>query len=139
MKNIIDKKTLSELKKAAKLGAKNSYAPYSNIHVGAAVLTKDGTIIKGGNVENISYGGAICAERTALVKAVTEGHKKFQALYLYTKEQWAPCGICLQVMSEFLKADTPVFLGSDSGEVEVKFIDLLPRKVDLATFKKLQK
>ena len=134
----LDKKTRSELKKAAKLGAKNCYAPYSNIHVGAAVLTKDGTIIKGGNVENISYGGAICAERTALVKAVTEGHKKFQALYLYTKEQWTPCGICLQFMSEFLGPDTPIILGSDAGETEVKFSDLLPRKVDLSTFKKLQ-
>lgn len=135
----IDKKTLKKLKSAAQLGAKNSYSPYSKIKVGASVLTEDGEIISGGNVENISYGGTICAEQVTLCKAVTSGHKKFKALYLYTKEQWTPCGICLQFMAEFLDSTTPVFLGSDEKEDEVKFSDLLPRKVDLKTFKKLQK
>lgn len=133
------KKQLSALKKMAQKGASLAYSPYSKIKVGAAVLTKDGEIISGGNVENISYGGTICAEQVTLVKAVTEGHKEFQALYLYTKEQWTPCGICLQFMSEFLSPDTPVILGSDTKEDIVAFKDLMPRMVDMKTFKKLQK
>jgi cytidine deaminase len=139
MKSSVDKKTIKTLKKAAKLGAQNSYAPYSRIKVGAALLTKSGEVIHGGNVENISYGGTICAERSALVKAVSEGHTKFAALYLYTKEQWSPCGICLQFMSEFFSPETPIFLGSKDKETEVKLKDLLPQKLNLATFKKLQK
>lgn len=133
------KSVLASLKKAAQQGADNCYAPYSHIHVGAAVLTADDQIISGGNVENISYGATVCAERATLCKAVSEGHRKFKALYLYTKKQWAPCGICLQFMSEFLSPETPVVLGSDDNEQIVTLKDLLPRQVDLKTFKKLQK
>lgn len=130
---------IKKLKDIAKDAASKAYSPYSNINVGAAILTDTDEIVSGCNVENISFGGTICAERVAITKAVSEGHRKFKALYLYTKEQWAPCGICLQVMAEFLEPDATVILGSDNQE-DIYFLkDLLPRKTDLVTFKKLQK
>lgn len=83
-----------------------SYSPYSKFRVGAALLTKDGTTFTGANIENASYGGAICAERTAIVKAVSEGHKKIIAIAVATDikgEPLSPCGICRQYIREFGK------------------------------------
>ncbi|KAG6381854.1 cytidine deaminase [Boletus reticuloceps] len=89
-----------------------AYAPYSKFRVGAALLCADGTVIKGCNVENASYGGAICAERTAIVKAVSEGKKDFIAIAVTTDvpATLSPCGICRQVLREFCHLDTPVLL-----------------------------
>ncbi|KAG2214351.1 hypothetical protein INT47_000907 [Mucor saturninus] len=86
----------SELFVAAAKAKETSYSPYSKFRVGAALLAEDGTIFKGCNVENASYGAAICAERTAFVKAVSEGQSKFRALAV-TSDQTefiSPCGIC---------------------------------------------
>lgn len=130
---------LKKLKIAAKKASENAHSPYSKIKVGAAILTAEGKIYSGCNVENISFGGTICAERTAILKAVSEGDRKFTALYLYTKEQWSPCGLCLQVMSEFLSSSSIVILGSDKNPDEMVTLNqLMPRKIDLVTFKKLQ-
>ena len=135
----MNKQTLQKLKKLAQKGAHNAYSPYSKIKVGAAVLTEDNKIYFGGNMENISFGATVCAERVAILKALSEGHRKFTALYLYTKDQWTPCGMCLQVMSEFLSPTTPVILGSlDKPDLVTTFEKLMPRQVDLKTFKKLQ-
>lgn len=134
----MNKSIIKKLKLAAKKASAFAYSPYSKINVGAAVLTIDDKIFYGANVENMSFGGTICAERTALCKAVSEGHQKFKALYLYTKKQWTPCGICLQFMSEFLKPEDMVILGSDDKEDYYQFKDLMPRKTDLATFNKLK-
>ncbi|KAG9308051.1 cytidine deaminase [Chiua virens] len=89
-----------------------AYVRYSKFRVGAALLCADGTIIKGCNVENASYGGAICAERTAIVKAISEGKKDFVAMAVTTDVPTtiAPCGICRQVLREFCALDTPVLL-----------------------------
>lgn len=91
---------------------KYSYSPYSKFPVGAALLAKDGSIIKGANVENASYGGTICAERTAIVKAVSEGIREFIGLAVITNVSSAisPCGICRQVIREFCALDMPILL-----------------------------
>ena len=81
----------------------NSYSPYSHFAVGAALLCEDGTIFEGCNIENASYGLTNCAERTAIFKAVSEGHITFKALAVVadTEGPCAPCGACRQVMAEF--------------------------------------
>lgn len=78
-----------------------AYAPYSNYHVGAALLTKNGQIISGCNVENASYGLTNCAERSAIFSAVSQGKKEFVAMAVITKDGGSPCGGCRQVLNEF--------------------------------------
>ena len=80
-----------------------AYAPYSGFKVGAALLGKSGRIYQGCNVENVAYGSSICAERTALVKAVSQGEREFVAIAIVadTKDPVAPCGACRQVLAEF--------------------------------------
>ncbi|TFY76727.1 hypothetical protein EWM64_g7287 [Hericium alpestre] len=89
-----------------------AYSPYSNFRVGAALLAADGRIITGANIENASYGGTICAERTALVKAVSEGTRAFTALAVTSDvaEAISPCGICRQFIREFCALKMPVLL-----------------------------
>ena len=99
---------------AALEAAKNAYAPYSNFHVGAAVLTSDGSIVKGCNIENRSYGLTNCAERTALFKAISEKLRPV-ILALATPDAnypVAPCGACRQVISEFMPEDAIIIFGS---------------------------
>ncbi|KAG5651437.1 hypothetical protein H0H81_008641 [Sphagnurus paluster] len=91
---------------------KGTYSPYSKFPVGAALLAADGTLIKGANVENASYGGTICAERTAIVKAVSDGIRSFVGLAVVTNVPAAisPCGLCRQVIREFCHLNMPVLL-----------------------------
>ncbi len=87
---------------AAKAAQRNAHAPYSKFQVGAALLTKNGKIYTGVNVENASYGLTNCAERVAIGKAVSEGHRKFQALAVVApSSNLSPCGACRQVLAEF--------------------------------------
>ncbi|KAJ3815637.1 cytidine deaminase [Lentinula aff. lateritia] len=109
-------------------GKEFSYSPYSKFRVGAALLASDGTIIKGANIENASYGGTICAERTAIVKSASEGKRSFTALAVVTdvKSAISPCGLCRQVIREFCAQDMPILLvpadypqfDKDSGDAE---------------------
>ncbi|CAD6570413.1 MAG: hypothetical protein CYPHOPRED_003926 [Cyphobasidiales sp. Tagirdzhanova-0007] len=96
----------------AQTARSGSYSPYSKFRVGAALLLSDGTFVTGANIENASYGGAICAERTALVKAVSEGKKRFVALAVAADidEPCSPCGICRQFIREFCSLDMPILL-----------------------------
>ena len=91
----------TELIDLARLARKKAYAPYSHYKVGAALLGKSGTVYTGCNVENASYGHTVCAERTAVLKAVSEGEKEFEAIAVVTKNGGSPCGACRQVLSEF--------------------------------------
>jgi cytidine deaminase len=94
---------LARLEEAARLAAQRSYSPYSGFAVGAALLTASGTIIAGCNVENACYNLSICAERSAIARAVAKGHRYFTALVIYTPTDTPtlPCGACLQMLSEF--------------------------------------
>ncbi|MBC8100711.1 MAG: cytidine deaminase [Armatimonadetes bacterium] len=93
--------TSAALIQAAKAAAQHAYAPYSGYAVGAALLATDGTVYTGCNVENASYPVGLCAERTALVKAVSEGRRSFAALVVATKNGGSPCGMCRQMLYEF--------------------------------------
>lgn len=108
-----------ELFKIARDVMKNAYAPFSKFQVGAAIYGKDGRIYTGVNVENSSYGGTICAERTACVKAVSEGCKEFEALAVVTSEgEGYPCGICRQFLFEF-GGDLEIITGTDENHLKV--------------------
>ena len=105
-----------------------AHVPYSKFTVGAALLCEDGTVYGGCNVEGSSFGNTICAERTALVKAVSEGKKKFKAIAVAAScdDICSPCGICRQFLADFGK-DIRVLCANRNGEYIVKTIDeLLP-------------
>ena len=131
-----------ELVQMAKEVKKNSYSPYSHFRVGAALLTKGGKVYTGVNVENASFGGTNCAERTAIFKAVSEGEHEFEkiAISIDSDNMGYPCAICLQVMSEFCDDDFKILVSNKEGEFkEVTLKDLLPqafRKKDLDDFVK---
>lgn len=93
----------ARLVRAAAQARKSAYAPYSRFRVGAAVLTEDGSVYTGANIENASYGLSHCAERVAIHKAVSEGHRKIDtvAVVVNGEEPAMPCGACRQVMAEF--------------------------------------
>ena len=105
-----------------------SYVPYSRFPVGAALLCPDGTVFTGCNVENAAYGSTICAERTALVKAVSEGRRQFTALAVVGRSEdycW-PCGACRQMLYEFAP-DLTVLVGRGDGQyVKLPLKELLP-------------
>jgi len=101
--NELDDKTLRELIERAKMAAQNAYTPYSKFPVGAAVLSDDGRVFTGCNVENASFGMTICAERNAIFQSIANGIRKIRAVIIYTPttEPTAPCGACRQVINEF--------------------------------------
>ena len=121
---------LNELFAQARKAADDAYAPYSKFRVGAALLTADGTVITGCNVENRSFGLTNCAERTAVFKAVSMGHRSFTALAISTPDSEipvGPCGACRQVLSEFMQPASPVlFAGSGTEKVETTIGILYP-------------
>ena len=110
---------LKELFTQAREAADYAYAPYSKFRVGAALLTEDGTVITGCNVENRSFGLSNCAERTAVFKALSMGHHSFKALAISTPDSEipvGPCGACRQVLSEFMSPSSPVIFGGNGAE-----------------------
>lgn len=119
-----DKQRLVETARAA---AGNAYAPYSGYLVGAALRAADGTVYTGCNVENAAYPATICAERTALVKAVSEGQRTFDVIAVVTRNGGFPCGTCRQMLYEFAP-DLLVIIADLDGHVlhEGTLSDLLP-------------
>lgn len=118
-----------ELMQAAEAACENAYAPYSGFKVGAALLTGDDRIYTGCNVENSSYGAAICAERTAAVKAVSEGCVRFSAIAVTNSKGGLtyPCGICRQFLSEFAEEGFRVILKDYKGHIiSYKLAELMP-------------
>ena len=97
--------------------------------VGAALLTEDGKIFTGCNVENIAYGESICAEKTAVVKAVSDGHRKFIAIAVATRNGASPCGSCRQILYEFSPTMTVFIVNEDKGVKEIPLSELLPHAV----------
>ena len=111
-----------------------AYTPYSGFRVGAALLTEDGQVYQGCNIENAAYTPTNCAERTAFFKAISDGERRFAAIAVVggpgeSMENYCPpCGVCLQVMQEFCPPDFKVYLGRADGEYqELTLADLLPQ------------
>ena len=127
---MIKNEQMDDLFSQAKKIAESAYAPYSKFRVGAALLCENGEIVTGVNVENRSYGLAICAERNAVTTMVTMGKRRIMALAIHTPDSAdpvGPCGACRQVISEFAEADTPVrFAGSGANQVNTTVGELLP-------------
>lgn len=125
--------TAEALVKSAKEAMLRAYSPYSGYKVGAALLCKDGTVYQGCNVENASYGGTNCAERTAFFKAVYDGHREFSAIAICGGKDgnitglFPPCGICRQVMAEFCGADFLIYMVGEGDSYVTKTLgELLP-------------
>ena len=126
--------TGTELVKLALEAREHAYTPYSHFAVGAALLTKEGKVYQGCNIENASYSPTNCAERTAFFKAVYEGERNFAAIAVVggpegkpASQLCTPCGVCRQVMREFCDLDFVVYLGAGDGTyIQTKLSDLLP-------------
>lgn len=123
----------TELIEAASQVRRSAYARYSGFRVGAALLTSDGRIHLGANVENVSYGLTICAERAAVAAALAAGDRQFTALAIATAGGGAPCGACRQVLAEFCD-ELPILLvnvDDDNAVRDVDLKDLLPDRFNL--------
>ncbi|MBR3228553.1 MAG: cytidine deaminase [Erysipelotrichaceae bacterium] len=119
-----------ELLRRAFEGMGNAYAPYSNYHVGACVLTKDGNYFIGCNIENASYPVGVCGERVAIFNAYANGYTKedIEALAIVTDGEriGTPCGMCRQALNELLRKDTPIILSNGKDEMITNIDELLP-------------
>jgi cytidine deaminase len=126
---------LELLMKAARRVAQNSYSPYSNFKVGAALLLSSGAIVTGTNVENVSYGLTFCAERSALVRAIAEHGPairiKAVAVANLNDSASPPCGACRQMLAEFAEPDAPVVFPSINGPRTMTFSELLPAAFEM--------
>ncbi|MEK7439749.1 MAG: cytidine deaminase [Chloroflexota bacterium] len=113
-----------------------AYAPYSNYQVGAALLASSGKIYDGVNVENAAYPSTICAERTALVKAISEGERQFETLVVATENGGSPCGSCRQMLAEF-GLDLTILIVNGEGKIlqETSLKELLPQAFTPASLK----
>ena len=124
--------TYEKLCELAKEAMTHSYSPYSGFKVGAALLCKDGTVYTGCNIENASYTPTICAERTAIFKAVYDGRRDFTAIAICGGMKGVitglctPCGVCRQVMREFCGDDFKILMVNPEGYEEVTLAQLLP-------------
>lgn len=122
-------KDINKLLEAAKAARDRAYAPYSKFFVGAAVLSRNGNIYSGCNVENISYGLTICAERNAVFKMVSAGEREIEAVLIIgnTEDILPPCGACRQVIKEFSLENTTVYMCNKQEEWEKTTVaELLP-------------
>lgn len=130
MGNMMTKFDREKLVQVACEARENSYSPYSEFKVGAALLAASGEVFTGTNVENISYGLTICAERVACCKAVSEGIREFVAVAVVSSSSAYPCGACRQVLSEFKVPR--VLIGDAEGGIteELTMEELLPKNFD---------
>ena len=127
----------TDLIQAARNARDNAYCPYSGYSVGAAVGNGDGEVFTGVNVENISYGATICAERSAIVAMVATGSKKLTRIAVATSDGGPPCGMCLQVMAEFADPNLEIALIDRDGVVKTHHLrDFLPLRFESAEVKR---
>ncbi len=126
---------LDHLVEEARKAAENSYSPYSGFRVGAALRLANGKVVTGTNVENVSYGLTICAERAALVRAVSKfgPEIRIEAVAVANLNQAAspPCGACRQMLAEFAEPDAPVIFPAANGTRQMRFDELLPLAFDM--------
>lgn len=122
-------RSLHQLEKSARKIREQAYAPYSNFHVGAALESKRGDIFTGCNVENISYGLTICAERSAIFAAIASGVRSFQRIVIVadSNEPVTPCGACRQVLAEFAEDLDIICINLQGRKFRSKLSTLLPR------------
>ena len=124
--------TPEKLIEQAKEAMTHAYAPYSHFKVGAALLCADGMVYQGCNIENASYSPTNCAERTAFFKAVYDGHRDFTAIAVVGGKEgviegaFPPCGVCRQVMREFVEDDFMIYMGGAEGYSAMTMTQLLP-------------
>lgn len=120
----------------AKKVMKNSYSKYSKFKIGAALLTEDGRVFDGCNIENASFGATICAERTAVVKAISEGAKKINRIAIVsdTQKTTPPCGICLQFLKEFMDENGVIILEDGDEIYRYTFSEMYPMSFSLQDF-----
>lgn len=130
--NLLPREEAAALMRAAEAARQNAYTPYSHFQVGAALLTADGTVVPGCNVENAAFTPTNCAERTAVFAAVDAGCRDFAAIAIIGGREGepgrfcAPCGVCRQVLCEFCPPEFPVVLGSVEAFDVYALGDLLP-------------
>lgn len=119
--------SIEKLSKLANEMLDVAYVPYSNFPVGAVLVTKNGEIFTGCNIENASYPLSNCAERTAMFKAISEGEREFETILVTgeTEDPISPCGACRQVMAEFCEADMPVILTNKKGDIKETTVSAL--------------
>lgn len=123
----LNKLDINKLIKKALEAKERAYVPYSKFKVGAALLTEDGELFTGCNIEVSSYSPTLCAERTAIFKAISEGHKKIKAIAVVGDSDFTyPCGVCRQVMREFGKNATIIVANSEEDYRIYKLEELLP-------------
>ena len=124
----LNDKELASLVDSALAARLRAYAPYSNFLVGAAILTDDGQIIEGCNVENASYGLAICAERSAVSNAIVKGQRTWRAIAVASRGAVTPCGACRQVLHEFGEKLEVILVDAESCEIRARWTtqSLLP-------------
>ncbi len=117
--------------------SKNAYVPYSHYPVGAAILCGDGRVFGGCNIENAAYGSTICAERTAICKAISEGAKDFRKIVIYapSDDYPMPCGSCRQVLAEFGYDMEVICVKGDKEEFRLPLSELLPHAFNAANLK----
>jgi homotetrameric cytidine deaminase len=131
----VDQSELEKLLEVARQVAGNSYSPYSEFRVGAALRLTNGETVTGTNVENVSYGLTICAERAAVVRAVSQFGSKIRiaavAVANLNGKPSPPCGACRQVLAEFIEPDAPVIFPAENGTRTMTFSELLPLGCEL--------
>jgi homotetrameric cytidine deaminase len=134
-KPVVSARALKALAEQAREVAENAYSPYSHFRVGAALRLTNGEVVTGTNVENISYGLTICAERSALVSAVSQFGPEIRvsavAVANLNDAPSPPCGACRQVLAEFVLPDAPIVFPSAHGERTMAFSELMPMAFDM--------
>jgi homotetrameric cytidine deaminase len=141
MKTSLAQDALDNLVEEARKAAKNSYSPYSGFKVGAAILLDNRTVVTGTNVENVSFGLTICAERAALVRAVSQFGPgiRIEAVAVANLNNAAspPCGACRQMLAEFAAPDAPIIFPASEGTRTMPFEEILPLGFDMKLKKEM--
>lgn len=130
----ISDEALVELARQAR---ERSHCPYSNISVGAALLTREGKVYLGANIENAAFSPSVCAERVAFFKAISEGESDFAKIAIAGAKRgeearalFPPCGVCRQVMAEFCCGDFEILMAVDGGFEKMSLDEILPKRFD---------